>query len=123
MGYLLFDAQPPSRMPYTPSEEIASRKTMPTLTFAIQGVTVYPNTWNVPPPEMGITARAVKAGITVRMGARVKRKRSARSGMMSSLIRSLIPSAIGWRIPWNPTRRGASRTCMKPRIFLSRSVR
>src|SRR6266571_2678399 len=49
-----------------------------------------------------MTARAASAGMTVAIGASVNRKRSERSGTMSSLIRSFTASAIGCSRPCQP---------------------
>ena len=62
----------------------------------------------------GMTASAVRAGITASTGARKNTARSARAGMMSSLVTSLTRSATPWRRPFGPTRFGPSRACMKP---------
>ncbi len=62
----------------------------------------------------GMTASAVRAGMTASTGARKNTVRSARAGMMSSLVTSLTKSATPWRRPFGPTRFGPRRACMKP---------
>ncbi len=46
-------------------------------------------------------------------GERLKRSLSACRGTISSLKKSFMASATGWRTPWNPTRLGPSRPWMK----------
>ncbi len=46
-----------------------------------------------------MNANADALGTSARSGARKKRKRSARAGMISSFVASFTASASGWRIP------------------------
>ena len=71
----------------------------------------------------GITAHAASAGISVSIGARMKRNLFAPDGMMSSLNMSFTASAIGCSSPTGPTRFGPMRTCMYPITLRSASVR
>ena len=70
----------------------------------------------------GMTASAVRAGITARTGARKCTAFSARAGVMSSLVTSLTRSARPCSVPSGPTRLGPRRTCMKPMIRRSAST-
>src|SRR5712691_3889800 len=65
----------------------------------------------------------MKAGTSERIGASEKRNRFAPAGMMSSLKKSLIPSAIGCRIPYGPTSIGPMRSCIQLKTFRSARVR
>jgi hypothetical protein len=73
----------------------------------------------ISPTPNGMTTKAAKEPMNTRYGARAKRKRSALAGMMSSLRRSLIPSARNWRSPTGPTRFGPMRAWMSPATFRS----
>jgi len=53
----------------------------------------------------------MSAGTIEMIGAAVNTHRSARTGVMSSLIISLMASAIGCSTPYGPTRIGPSRDC------------
>src|SRR5438445_744996 len=64
----------------------------------------------------------MKAGTSERIGASEKRSRFAPAGTMSSLKKSLIPSAIGCRIPYGPTSIGPMRSCIQLKTFRSASV-
>src|SRR5262245_43258921 len=93
----------------------------------IQGVIVYvfPTNGTVSGngiPENGITAKAMMAGASVMAGASAKTRRSDFAGTTSSLMSSLKTSAIGWRSPRGPTRRGPRRTCMNAITLRSSSV-
>ncbi len=118
--YLLFDAQPPRMIPYTPIEVIASRKSSPMFTSVTHsGVRTLPIRISGP---KGMTARAVSAGITARTGARKCTAFSAREGVMSSLVTSFRRSATPWSRPLGPTRLGPSRACMNPMMRRSAST-
>jgi hypothetical protein len=71
----------------------------------------------------GITANPIKAGTNAKIGAMLNRNLLAPAGMMSSLKKSLMASAIGWRIPYGPTSMGPMRSCIHPSTFLSARVR
>ena len=73
---------------------------MPMLISLItNGLICMPNSSMVMLGPKGITAKPIMAGTRARMGARVKRNLLAPAGMMSSLKKSLSPSAIGWSTP------------------------
>src|SRR5438552_3114843 len=65
----------------------------------------------------------MKAGTSERIGASEKRNRFAPAGMMSSLKKSLIPSAIGCRVPYGPTSMGPMRSCIQLKTLRSARVR
>src|SRR6185369_653162 len=111
-AYFEFDDQPASINASTPMLETASTSRRPILTSAITAQSG-PN---------GITEKTMKAEATAMYGAKKKIQRSAFSGMKSSLVSSLSPSAIGWSNPHGPTRIGPRRACMKAEIFRSRYV-
>lgn len=46
------------------------------------------------------------------MGARINRKGEEVEGRTGSLMKSLTPSAMGWRRPKGPTMFGPFRSCM-----------
>ena len=79
-------------MPYTPSEEIASRYNTPTLMSA-----------RTMPSPNGITAQPISASVKVITGASRKTTLLAPLGTTVSLTSSLTPSAIGWSRPSGPT--------------------
>src|SRR5688572_1953621 len=54
-----------------------------------------------------------KAVKTARAGAATKTHLFAPAGVSSSLKKSLMPSATGWRMPTGPVRFGPRRNCMK----------
>ncbi len=61
---------------------------------------------------MGMTTSMTKTPASVMTGPRMNRGLSAPAGMMSSLPRSLIPSASVWSQPCQPTSMGPRRLCM-----------
>ena len=65
---MLFEAQPPRMIPYTPIDVIASRNKRPMLTSVTQRV-VFTFPIRIAGPN-GMTASAVRAGITASTGAR-----------------------------------------------------
>src|SRR5438067_8840457 len=87
----LFDAQPPSTTPYTPSDAIASTKRRPTLSSAPCRLITRPPTSSTSPN--GTTAKVASAGTRLAHGARKWSSRSASAGVMSSFRRNLIGSA------------------------------
>src|SRR5437764_3513777 len=97
-GYFEFDAQPPSAMPYTPSEASAKMNSRPTLRSV---------TCNQGPK--GITENDNKAGINDTTGAAIYKNLFALVGTTSSLKRNFSPSAIGCSRPKGPTRVGPGR--------------
>ena len=109
---MLFDAHPPSTIPYTPIEVVARTKRSATFTSATWSAIVLPKRVTVSPH--GITVAATSAVTTVMAGARMNTALSAWAGTMSSFMKSLIPSAIDWRRPKGPTRSGPIRSCMWP---------
>src|SRR6185503_8186038 len=111
-AYLEFDDQPASINASTPTLETASTSSKPIFTSAITAQSG-PN---------GITEKTMNAEATAIYGAKKKIQRSAFSGMKSSLVSSLRPSAIGWSSPHGPTRIGPSRACMNAEILRSRYV-
>ena len=56
------------------------------------------------------------------IGAAVNTHRSARTGVMSSLIISFTASATGCRTPYGPTRIGPSRDCAQAITLRSSST-
>ena len=70
-------------------------------------------------PANGMTEKTAKAAVTLIAGASKKTNLSAPAGIMSSLRRSLMPSATGWSRPQGPTRMGPSLACMKERTLRS----
>src|SRR5713226_4654890 len=86
--YLLFDAQPPRMMPYTPVEVSARINSSPTFTRVTANVGGGPN---------GIRQKTMNAGISGSIGPRKYATFSALLGTMSSLRRNLIGSAMIWR--------------------------
>src|SRR5262245_48822559 len=109
-AYLLFEAQPPSVIAYTPRLDMARNSSSPTLMSV---------TTNVGGGPIGMTENVTMAGNTARIGARWKMTLFAFAGMNSSLNRSFRTSAMGWRSPSGPTRLGPVRAWMWPQIFRS----
>ena len=101
--YLLFDAQPPRMMPYTPVDVSARISSSPTFTCV---------TTNVGGGPYGIRQKTRKAGISGSIGPRKYATFSALDGTMSSLRMNLIGSAMicsqAPRIP-NSVRRDSVR--------------
>ena len=116
---LLFEAQPPRMMPYTPMVAMATTKSRPTLTSVMNQLKAPVRSEEGP---KGITEKITSAGPTTRQGAITKAHRTARSGMMSCLTRSFATSASGCRMPQGPTRFGPVLTWRKPRILRSAKV-
>ena len=56
----------------------------------------------------GMTATTRMVGAIRAMGAALKTQRSASAGTTSSLVSSLIPSAMGWNMPKGPHLLGPS---------------
>src|SRR5688572_24755535 len=98
-AYFEFDDQPASINASTPTLDTASTSNRPILTSAITAQSG-PN---------GMTEKTMNAEATAIYGAKKKIQRSAFSGMKSSLVKSLRPSAIGCSSPHGPTRIGPSR--------------
>src|SRR5215212_5273473 len=95
--YLLFDAQPPRMIPYTPVDVSARIKSNPTLTR----VTV-----NDGGGPYGIRQKTTNAGMSGSIGPRKYAIFSALDGTMSSFRRNLIGSAMICPSPHGPTRFG-----------------
>ena len=118
--YLLLAAQPASTIPYTPRAVTAKMNSSPTSIAAICSCSVRPCSHAGSKPQAGSvnggpygsTATASSAVVTATTGAARKPHLLAPSGITSSLKKSLMPSAIGWRIPSGPVRFGPSRNCM-----------
>src|SRR5437773_6169996 len=77
--YLLFEAQPPRMMPYTPVEVSARISSRPTFTRVTANVGGGPN---------GIKQKTTKAGISGNIGPRKYATFSELEGTMSSLSRN-----------------------------------
>lgn len=60
----------------------------------------------------GRGAHRIKASVRAIMGVRIKRICEEGRGRTGSLIKSLTPSATGWRIPNGPTTLGPLRCCI-----------
>lgn len=65
----------------------------------------------------------MRARVSARVGVMRNRSGDALEGRIGSLIKSLIPSAIGCRSPYGPTTFGPFRSCIYPSTFRSNSVR
>src|ERR1043165_4510097 len=111
-AYFEFDDQPASINASTPTLDTANTSSKPIFTSAITAQSG-PN---------GITENTMKAEATAIYGAKKKIQRSAFSGMKSSLVSSLRPSAIGCSSPHGPTRIGPSLACINAEILRSRYV-
>jgi hypothetical protein len=61
-----------------------------------------------------MTAKMISAGTSASNGATVCTHTFACDGVTSSLVASLMPSAMGWSSPNGPTRFGPRRTWMRP---------
>src|SRR2546430_192208 len=96
-------------IPYTPTDATDTMYSRPTLMSVMNRFTSRPNIRTVGPN--GMTAYTINAGTIEMIGAAVNTHRSARTGVMSSLIISFTASAIGCRIPYGPTRIGPRRDC------------
>src|SRR5215510_8641615 len=105
-AYFELDDQPASINAKTPTLEKASTSSRPMLTSAITAQSG-PN---------GMTEKTMNADATAMYGAKKKIQRSAFSGMKSSLVNSLRPSAMGCSSPHGPTRIGPSRACINAEI-------
>src|ERR1035437_3732195 len=96
-AYLLFELQPASTMPYTPSDEIARQKRKPTGRSA--------TTMSILPHGVGsglangITAQVIIAGMNEIAGARTNSGRLAEPGYVSSFMKFFTPSAAGCSHP------------------------
>ena len=110
-------------MPYTAMAEIAKANRTPTGGSANCKRVSCPNRVTMPAlpsrksPPNGMIANARNAGTNMRYGARRKTRRSARSGMRSSLKKSFVPSAKVCNKPHGPALFGPTRFCM-PAITL-----
>src|SRR5688572_4835202 len=91
--YLLFDDQPASTMPYTPSELMARMNRNP----IGRGARIISNR---PHGEShgaanGMTAQVTSAGMNARAGASTNNGRFAADGYVSSFTKFFTPSAMG----------------------------
>src|SRR5207248_3164838 len=115
--YLLFDDQPESATPYTPSDVIPRTISSPMFTSVIwSGVYIFPMLTQLP---NGITAIDVTAKITAIMGAAMYSGLFTCGGVRSSLKRNFTPSAAGCSSPNGPTRVGPHRFCICPTTLRS----
>ena len=97
-------------IPYSPRVPRAKIYRIPISTSAITSLISRPKTVTLSPK--GIRANMESAVTKEIIGAITKTALSALSGMMSSLTKDLMPSAMGWSSPKYPTRFGPSLTCM-----------
>ena len=95
MEYLLRDDQPASTTLYTASDDMARKKSSPTLRSA-----------TTQPSATGTTMKESSAVISTRDGATTNTRLSANGGTQSSLNRILNVSASTWSRPAGPTRLG-----------------
>src|SRR5437879_6367840 len=103
--------QPPSTMPYTPSELAPIRYSRATgMSWMIRSIVRPPMVIGGP---IGMTAKDASAAISDIPGASGYRKRSAIAGRTSSLKNSFNASASGCSNPVGPTRFGPMRTCRR----------
>src|SRR5437868_5445995 len=98
--YLLFEAQPPRMIPYTPVDVRARMRSRPT--FVSVGTKVGGGPY-------GIRQKTRNAGSSGSIGPRKYAIFSALDGTMSSFSRNLIGSATIWNRPFGPTRFGPRR--------------
>ena len=73
----------------------------------------------VRPFPQGITALVIKAVIIERHGPRMNKNLFDTSGIISSFMNILTPSATGCNIPKIPALFGPKRSCMNAATFLS----
>ena len=71
----------------------------------------------------GIGAQRERARVKASIGAKRNKIGEEVEGRIGSLIKSLTPSAMGWRRPYGPTMLGPLRSCIYPRTFRSIRVR
>src|SRR3954466_13652944 len=93
--YLLLDDHPARTTLYTPSEDMAKKKSKPMLRSAI-----------TKPGAKGITANERSAVATMIPGASTKTGLSAKGGIQPSFKKSFTESASGCKRPNGPTRLG-----------------
>ena len=117
---LLFEAHPPIMIPYTPTLTTLKTIRMPISTSAtckgIVPVAV------VTGAAQGITVLVTREVTMASPGPRRKRNLFEASGIISSLKKSLPPSASGWKIPKGPARFGPWRSCSQPATLRSARV-
>src|SRR3990167_7347803 len=92
------------------------------MSVMMNGLTVTPYSSISMLGPYGTTAMPMKAGMSEMMGAIEKSSQFAPDGIMSSLKNSLMPSAIGWRMPYGPTSIGPMRSCIQLSTFRSARV-
>src|ERR1051325_5154438 len=109
--YLLFDDQPASTTPYTPSDPIARMKRNP-IGNGASAVSIVPHCDSHGAPY-GMTDHVSSAGMNDITGARMNSGRYAWSGYVSSFMMFLTPSATDCSNPCGPTRLGPRRSWMK----------
>src|SRR5205823_5544150 len=106
--YLLFDDQPASTMPYTPSDEIARMNRKP-IGIGASAMSMGPQGESHVAPY-GITDQTSSAGMNDMTGARMKSGRYAEAGYVSSFMMFFTPSATDCNRPCGPTRFGPRRS-------------
>src|SRR4029450_11839304 len=107
------DDQPASTIPYTPIEAIATIKSTDTgRSVTCNGVMISVNGTRTS-PAIGMTAKAVIAGMATTNGASMNTTLSAAVGVKSSLNLSFMPSARDCSSPNGPFMLGPWRCCMK----------
>lgn len=109
-GYFEFDDQPDHRIVYVNIPDMAIINSKPRFMFASGS-------------GIGSGAQVVSARVSAMIGDSVNRMGDESVGFVGSFRISLIPSAIGCRIPNGPTRFGPFRSCMYPSNFRSSKVR
>src|SRR6266566_949420 len=102
-AYLLFEDQPASTIPYTPSELIARMKRKPTGKSATTR-SILPQRVGTGAPN-GMTHHVVSAGMNESTGASTNNGLFTPAGIVSSFMKFLRPSAAGCSQPL-PTRLG-----------------
>src|SRR5450756_1313792 len=96
-AYLLFEDQPARTIPYTPSDVIARMNRNP-IGRSATTMSILPHRVGHGAPK-GMTHHAVSAGMNESIGARTKSGLFTPSGIVSSFMKFLRPSANGWSHP------------------------
>ena len=109
-AYLEFEAQPEPRIEYTVRLESARTNITPRFISDKE-------------MGMGIGVQIIIARDRAIIGANRNNVWDEVDGRIGSLVKSLTPSAIGWRSPIGPTILGPFRCCMYPSTFRSIRVR
>lgn len=98
-AYFEFEAQPDHRIEYTARLDMARRNRSPRFK-------------SVREKGSGSGIQIERARRRASMGVIMKRRGEAVDGRTGSLMKSLTPSATGWRSPNGPTTLGPFRACM-----------